>query len=109
MSDNTIPPGTAIPLTHEFCPPDRPYPESYAAALAQDPTQCQATDPCSGDGESTLWTLQPCEATTTATVAVIDPPVLPRTGLDVSEPVFGAICVLFGVGMLLVSKRRPAK
>lgn len=107
MSDNTIPPDMAIPLSHPWCPLGRPYPESYTAALAQDPNLCVTLDPCSGDGVTTLWTLQPCEApTTTATVAVADPPVLPRTGLDISEGQFGLVTILVGVALVACSRKK---
>lgn len=97
-----------VPLDHPWCPEDRPYPASYEAARAQDPTQCVATDPCVGP--STLWKITACEAEpvpTTTQVVVAQPPQvvrqqLPSTGVD--QVSIGALATLFIVAGLIARR-----
>lgn len=102
----TVPPDLpAVPLTHPWCPADAPYPASYAAALAADPTQCVTLDPCLPDG-STLWTLQPCDPHPTTSTSVS--PALPATGNPAAEFAtgFAASLLAFGLVCVLLTRRR---
>lgn len=70
------------------CPPSLPFPSS-----AFEPFVCVATDPCSPDGKTTLWTFQPCSTTTTVAVA----PTLPHTGAGPDLFTIGLALILVGV------------
>lgn len=105
-----------VPLDHTWCPEDRPFPVSYEAALARDPALCVAQDPCSPDGYTTLWTIQPCEALVstdppaTTVVEVGPPPTLPATGSEfVHDVTFGAVFFVAGIVGLRLSARKAAK
>lgn len=102
--DSTTTTYPAVILTHDWCPPERPYPESVDAARAEDPARCVAEDPCL-DGLTTLWTIQPCATTTTA-AEVGTPPVLPATG-GVPAPAFGGVLFAAGLVLLRLTARRP--
>ena len=113
VSNETVPPGTAVPLDNrDFCPADRPYPATYYDAVIKNVAACQAEDPCLPEG-TTLWMMQPCDATPTSTtvvVAVADPPVpasLPSTGRGF-DMAGGTIMILVGIVCLLVSRRKRA-
>ena len=118
MSENTIPEGGAIPLVHPWCPPERPYPESYQAALERDPARCVAEDPCSDDGVSTLWHVDACPvpatSSTVATTEVVTSEAgggevwLPETGGTVGPAGVGLVCVLVGVALVRRGRRGVA-
>jgi hypothetical protein len=125
MTDN------AVPLDGGICPPEAPYPASYAARIANnDPTQCVPVDPC-GPGGSTLWHVVPCDTTTTvpettvpsttvpttdttvvttSTVAVVtvgaEAPQLAVTGgFEFGVALAGVIAIALGLGLRSMSKR----
>jgi LPXTG-motif cell wall-anchored protein len=82
MPITTINESASVPLVNPQCSGNTPFPASYEAAIAGDPTQCVAEDPCLPDG-TTLWHVMPCSpvvAETVAVVAVSAPPTLPETG-----------------------------
>lgn len=104
-NDNTIPEGTMVPLYHPWCPPGFPFPESYDAAIAADPARCVASDPCSGDGVSTLWTLQPCEVAPSTSSSVPVVVSLPATGGTVGGAGVALCAVLVGAVLVRVARR----
>ena len=96
-------------LTHDWCPPDRPYPASYEAAATRNPDLCIAVDPCLPDG-TTLWTIAPCDPTPVREPGypMVKEPTqsLPATGLDVPAPLFGGtLAILAGIALVRLELR----
>ena len=104
-----------VSLVHPWCPADRPVPASYEAARAQDPDRCVAQDPCSGDGVTTLWTVQDCVApvTTEVVTSVGVPPTLPTTlpatGYSYGGALLGAVVLLAGFALVIVGMTPKSK